>query len=240
MKGTPGREYAEPVRRPIRDSFENILVAIFLALLVRTYLITGYKVPTSSMAPTLLPGDFIFAFKPAGGFKIPLTSTKLGVRVPDRGDLVVFTFPEQPRTNYVKRVIGLPGDRIQMQQGRLIVNEQPFSYEKRDQAAVTDLPSYDQFEVWSEAGAGGRPRRILLKKGERSQEFGPLIVPPNEVFVLGDHRDASDDSRYWGTVPIERIEGRVFLIWLSLDWEKKWGGHRFPRVRSDRVFTPVH
>lgn len=225
--------------RPFRDSFENILVAIFLALLVRTYLITGYKVPTSSMAPTLLPGDFIFAFRPPAGFKIPLTSTKLGVQIPERGELMVFTFPDQPRTTYVKRVIGLPGDKVQMIEGRLVLNDKALEYRRLDQSAVTDLPSYDQYEVWEEKSDDQAPREIIQKREERGKDFGPLIVPPNEVFVLGDHRDASDDSRYWGTVPVQRLEGRVVLIWLSLDWEKKWGENRFPSLRTDRLFTRV-
>jgi signal peptidase I len=226
-------------RRPLRNSFENILIAIFLALIVRTYFVTGYKVPTSSMVPTLLPGDLIFAFRPAGGFKVPLIARKIAVRIPERGDLVVFTFPDQPRTNYVKRVIGLPGDQIQMQQGRLMVNGQALQYTKLNHELLADFPAADQFEVWEESAPEGA-RTIVRKKVGSQEDFGPLTVPENEVFVLGDHRDASDDSRYWGTVPIERIEGRVFLIWLSLDWEKKWADNRLPKLRADRLFKTVH
>ena len=218
--------------RPLRDSFENILIAIFLALLVRTYLVTGYKVPTSSMAPTLLPGDFIFAFKPPAGFKIPLTSTKIAVQVPERGDLMVFTFPDQPRTNYVKRVVGLPGDKVQMFEGRLSINDVPLEYRRLND------PVYEQYDVWEEKD-GERRREILRMRDRKGKDFGPLTVPPGEVFVLGDHRDTSDDSRYWGTVPLNRLEGRVVLIWLSLDWERRWAEDRFPHLRTERLFKPL-
>lgn len=226
-------------RGPFRDSFENILVAIFLALFVRTYIVTGYKVPTSTMAPTLLPGDFIFAFRPPAGFKIPLTSIKLGAKLPERGDLVVFTFPDQPRTTYVKRVVGLPGDQVQMESGRLILNGEKFTYQKLSSAEILDNPAFDQYEVWHEQ-SGQEFHRILRKQQSGGQNFGPLTIPPGEIFVLGDHREASDDSRYWGTVPLERIEGRVVFVWLSLDWAKPWGGSRLPSLRSERLFTRVH
>ena len=227
------------VKSQTRESVEIILIALLVALVVRTYLVTGYKVPTSSMAPVLLPGDFIFVYRPPGGAKIPLLSLKIGSQIPRRNELVVFTFAEQPHTNYVKRVIGLPGDNIQMRDGKLIINDHPLQYSLANQDSLTNLPNSDQFEVWEEKD-GTTQRKIVRKKGGRGEDFGPLVVPPEEVFMLGDHRDASDDSRYWGTVPIQRIEGRVFLIWLSLDWEKKWGENRFPSLRTERLFTSVH
>lgn len=225
-----------------RDYLENILIAIFLALAVRTFILTGYKVPTSSMAPTLLPGDFIFAYRLPYGVKIPLTSTKMAVNPPQRGDVVVFTYPDQPRVSYVKRVIGLPGDRIQIVNDQLIVNDQKAEYrtldEKKSQAILEDFASSEAFKVVEEKVADGS-RFLVFQKTPKKSNFGPLIVPPNEVFLLGDNRDTSDDSRYWGTVPIEKIEGRVQLIWLSLNWRQKIWDNRFPTVRWNRTGTSL-
>jgi signal peptidase I len=199
---------AKKIRKSMwRDYFESILVAVFLALFVRSYVVTGYKVPTSSMAPTLLPGDFVFAYRLPYGFTLPLTTKKIFVQPPSRNEIVVFTFPEQPRSNYVKRVVGLPGDRVQISNGSVLVNGE-------------------------KSGSG------VEKLGTKS--FGPIIVPPGEVFLLGDNLEVSDDSRYWGTVPLEKIEGKVVYIWLSLDWDNRWLSDRFPSLRAGRSFTSVH
>jgi signal peptidase I len=221
-----------------RDYFENILVAIFLALFVRTFILTGYRVPTASMAPTLLPGDFIFSYRLPYGIKVPLTSFKIAISSAKKGEVVVFTFPEQPRVNYVKRVIGLPGDRIEIKDGVLYVNGEQLEYKEKDGPSLENLPGSDSFQMYEEKSPEGI-RDIILKKQVSKKSFGPLVVPPNEVFLLGDNRDASDDSRYWGTVPLDRVEGKVLLIWLSLDWNKKLAG-RFPSIRNERIFTWVH
>src|SRR5690606_24931347 len=107
---------------------ENVLIAVLLALVVRFFIVTGYKVPTASMAPTLLPGDFIFAFKLPYGARLPFTSVKFGVTPPKRGEVVVFSYPDQPRVTYVKRVIGLAGDRIEIKQGKLWLNGEVAEY----------------------------------------------------------------------------------------------------------------
>lgn len=229
-----------------RDYFITLGAAILLALVVRSFLLTAYKVPTGSMQPTLKPGDFIFTYRPAYGFKIPGVTNVIAAKLPSRGDLVVFTYPKQPDTSYVKRVVAIPGDRVELKQGRLILNETPLNYEMlKDQA---ENPNEQMFDIFleketdlPESSPNSLPsfhqRRVIFEKKSTSQDFGPLVVPPNEVFLLGDNRDASDDSRYWGTVPISEISGRVLFIWLSLDWQNKWGGDRFPRVRWNRVFS---
>lgn len=221
-----------------RDYLENILVAIFLALFVRTFILTGYKVPTSSMAPTLKPGDYIFAYRLPYGVKIPLSSLKLVTSSPHRGEVVIFTYPDQPRVTYVKRVIGLPGDRIEIVKGELLVNNEKLSYRDILTDDIFDLPGYDQFLVRQET-VESQPHMIMVSKESEPQSFGPYIVPSGQVFLMGDNRDASADSRYWGSVPIDRIEGKVVLIWLSLNSQKKWGDGRFPTLRSDRIFEPV-
>lgn len=218
-----------------RDYLENILIAIFLALVVRTFILTGYKVPTSSMAPTLLPGDFIFAYRLPYGVKIPFSNTKLAMNLPERGDVVVFSYPEQPRVSYVKRVIGLPGDRIQITNGKLSLNGEFLVYESSDLPLPEAIdPGLFQM-VEEKAPEGGR--LLIGAKSQKAPSFGPLIVPPDHIFLLGDNRDSSDDSRYWGTVPMERVDGRVIWIWLSLNWQKKIWENRVPTIRWNRTWT---
>lgn len=186
------------------------------------------------MAPVLMPGDFIFSYRLPYGIKVPLTQKKFAVEAPARGDVVVFTFPDQPRVNYVKRVIGLPGDLVQIRDGRLEVNGTPLKYESGDRRVMTHIPNYDELEVWKEVAPEGE-RQVIVRRAAPGQNFGPILVPQGQVFLLGDNRDASDDSRYWGTVPLDRIEGRVFLVWLSLDWSRRWGNSQFPSLRRDRM-----
>ena len=220
-----------------KDYLIVLVSAVLLALIVRSSLLTAYKVPTGSMQPSLKPGDFIFVFRPAYGFKVPLSSTVWGAHLPERGDLVVFSYPNQPQVNYVKRIVGIPGDRVEVRKGRLILNDQALQYEKVDEKS--DNPNAQIFEVFTEK-TEQHQHQVILQKESSAQNFGPLVVPPGELFLLGDNRDASDDSRYWGTVPSSQIEGQVLFIWLSLDWQNKWGGNTYPRVRWERLFSSVH
>ncbi len=229
--------------RSWRDYLENILIAVILALLVRTFVLSGYRVPTSSMAPTLLPGDFIFAYRVPFGFKLPLSNIKLALNPPARGELVVFTYSEQPKISYVKRVVGLPGDRIEIDSGELSLNGQKLGYRPVSEAVsaslLHDFSGSEYFKMMEEKANEGS-RKLLFQKNQKLHKFGPLIVPPNEVFLLGDNRDSSDDSRYWGSVPIERVEGRVVLIWLSLNWQKRIWENRIPTIRWDRTGVSPH
>jgi signal peptidase I len=198
---------------------------------------TAYKVPTGSMQPNLKPGDFIFCSRIAYGISFPFLSDPSEKILPERGDVVVFHYAAQPGVTYVKRVIGLPGDRIQILKGRLILNDIPLDYEPLNKTS-DDNPNPDLFDIYAEK-TNQIEWRVILQKLIASQDFGPMIVPPGEIFLLGDNRDASDDSRYWGTVPAQQIVGKVGLIWLSLDSQRKWGGNRYPSVRWDRVFSWV-
>jgi len=220
-----------------RDYLTTLILAVLCALFVRNYLITAYKVPTGSMQPTLKPGDFIFSSRISYGWSVPFSQNKMNPSLPERGDLVVFNYPNQPSVNYVKRVVGLPGDRVQIIKGRLYLNEEPLQYQKV--ADIADNPNPELFDIYEES-TGELKWRVIFQRNPDEKDFGPLVVPPGEVFLLGDNRDASDDSRYWGTVPMSQVVGKVFLIWLSLDWQKKWGGDRYPSVRWDRVFSSVH
>jgi signal peptidase I len=218
-----------------RDYFITLFLAVVCALLAREFLLTAYKVPTGSMQPTLKPGDFIFASRVAYAPWAQSESTTEPNGQPVRGDLVVYTYPHSPETTYVKRVIGLPGDRLQIVKGRISLNEQELEYNKSDDQKK-DNPNEDLFQVYDEAYLS-KKWRVIFQKAPENKDFGPIVVPPGEVFVLGDNRDASDDSRYWGTVPLSRISGKVILIWLSLDNQAKSGGPSYPSVRWERVFS---
>lgn len=220
-----------------KDYLIVLVAAVLLALIVRSLLLTAYKVPTGSMQPALKPGDFIFVLRPAYGFKVPFSNIQWGARIPLRGDLVVFSYPNQPQINYVKRIIGVPGDRVELRKGRLFLNEQSVAYDKLENSK--DNPNPQLFDVYLEK-TDESPHSVIFQKEGSAQDFGPLVVPPGEIFLLGDNRDASDDSRYWGTVPISQVEGQVLFIWLSLDWQNKWGGNVYPRLRWKRLFSGVH
>lgn len=224
-----------------KDYFITLLAAVLLALLVRSFLLTAYKVPTGSMQPALKPGDFIFAFRPAYGFKVPFGENIWGFRLPERGDLVVFSYSQQPNTSYVKRVVALPGDRVEIKSGRLQLNGKALEYELQKGSA--DNPNPELFDIYTEKDRSGtklETRAVIFEKGGLPKNFGPLVVPPGEIFLLGDNRDASDDSRYWGTVPMSQVAGKVLLIWLSLDSQNKWNDGRYPRMRWSRIFSTIH
>lgn len=218
----------------------SLLVAAILAVIVRSCVVTAYKVPTGSMQPTLKPGDFIFATRFDYGMHIPWSEKILFASLPARGDVVVFSYPSQPQVNYVKRVVGLPGDIVELRAGELIVNGEKFVYQDVSEVRGADNPNPAIFKILQESSKTDRSISIIREKSKTSPSFGPLAVPPNEIFLLGDNRDASDDSRYWGTVPTVQIFGKVRSIWLSLDSQARWAGDRLSSVRWSRVFTSVN
>ncbi|RYZ91726.1 MAG: signal peptidase I [Proteobacteria bacterium] len=222
-----------------KDYLVTVLISILLALIVRSFVVTAYKVPTGSMQPTLKAGDFIFSYRLAYGLKVPWNDSVVAGQLPERGDVVVFSYASQPGTSYVKRVVGLPGDKVQIEGGKLTINDTPLEYELESPAQLNDNPNPESFDIFLEKDLGSY-RRVIFQKIRETQNFGPLVVPPGEVFLLGDNRDASDDSRYWGTVPISRVDGKVLFVWLSLDWQKRWAGDRYPTMRWERIFSEVH
>lgn len=157
--------------RPWRDYLETILIAILLALIVRTFICSGYKVPTGSMAPTLLPGDFIFAYRLPFGLPVPLTDFKIGMTAPGRGNVVVFTYPDQPRVRYVKRVIGLPGDQIRIQGGEIYINENKLIYQQipnsPNSASSKEAQNQDSYFKTVREIDGASEREILVQKMEK-------------------------------------------------------------------------
>lgn len=216
-----------------------VLLAALCALIVRHFFLAPFQVPSGSMQPALKPGDFIFVSQVAYGFQIP-GSGKWATLKPRRGDIVTFYYNSKKETPYVKRVIGVAGDSIEIKNNRLVINGNSATYTLLDNKA--DNPNSDLFDLYEEK-VGNLTWRVIFQKNkiEKSNpNFRSLVVPPGEVFLLGDNRDVSDDSRYWGTVPSDQIFGRASLIWLSLDRQQPWAGNRFPSMRWERILARVY
>jgi signal peptidase I len=192
-----------------RDWAEALIVAFVIAMIIRAFVLQAYRIPSSSMEDTLLKGDHILATKYNYGLTMPFTTYKFwgGDRVPKRGDIIIFTFPGNHAMDFVKRVIGVPGDTIEVREKNVYINGQPYqkSFEKH-----TD------------------PFILTQGQGMVRDNFGPVKVDPGNCFVMGDNRDQSYDSRFWGFVPIQNIKGRAFIIYFSWDGSRHW--IRFARI----------
>jgi signal peptidase I len=206
-------------REPLLVEYARSLFPVFLiVLLLRSFLAEPFRIPSNSMMPTLLTGDFILVNKFAYGLRLPVLDRKfIDLGAPQRGDVVVFRFPPDPKVDYIKRVVGLPGDRIAYYHKTLTINGKPVP----QQPAGTYL-GYGAGAVMTGAqifneGLYGTAHAILVRPGQVSGE-GEFIVPEGRYFVMGDNRDNSNDSRYWGTVADRNLVGRAVMIWMNWDW----------------------
>ncbi len=199
---------------------------IFLAvLLLRSFLVEPFRIPSNSMMPTLLTGDFILVNKYTYGIRLPVLNRKIfSIGRPQRGDVIVFRYPKDPTTPFIKRVVGEPGDHVSYYNKVLYVNGVASAQEV--------LGAYQGTGSGSEmTGASlryeqlGDVRHSMLVQGEMPSMEGEMVVPEGHYFVLGDNRDNSRDSRYWGTVPDENLIGKAFAIWMHWDWGfgPSWG-----------------
>jgi signal peptidase I len=209
----------------VREYFESIVIAVILALFVRTWAVQAFKIPTGSMENNLLVGDHLlvnkFAFAPTlSRFEKAI----LPVRDVRRGDVVVFKFPNEPERDFIKRVIGLPGETLELRNKRVYVNGEPL-----DEPYVYFLdPMAGEGEVTS------------LDVRER---YGPVKVPQEQYFVMGDNRDNSQDSRYWGFLPASYVKGRALMIYWSYDGARDDGSFLtglFTRTRWERIGNQIH
>jgi len=182
-----------------REYFESIVVAVILALFVRTFVVQAFKIPTGSMEPNLLVGDHLLVNK----FIFSPTATSpermvLPIRDIRRGDIVVFKFPEDPERDFIKRVIGLPGDTVELRQRELFINgqkvEEPYAHYL---FPVSEGQESAHFDV--------------------RERYGPVTVPDRHYFMMGDNRDNSQDSRYWGFLPAHYVKGRALMIYWSFE-----------------------
>jgi signal peptidase I len=227
----------------IREYSESIAVAVAIALILRAFVIEAFQIPSGSMIPTLEIGDHIFVSKFAYGIGIPLTEKKiLPWHQPQRGDVIVFKYPLDPSVDYIKRVVGLPGDRVEVRHNEIFINGKPMPRELLD----AHFPSHESVnrmaELWQER-LDGHPHKALHVP-DRITEFGPITVPPRNVFVMGDNRDNSNDSRVWGPVRYELIKGRALIVWWSRDperggWSPSGIADWFASIRFRRFFHLV-
>ena len=223
----------EKVKEPVPPSkiveYARSFFPIFLIVLVlRSFLVEPFRIPSGSMMPTLLIGDFILVNKFVYGIRLPVIDKKIiELGEPQRGDIVVFRFPEDPSIPFIKRVVGLPGDRVGYHNKQLYVNGKPvprqpagFYTGSGSGAGHTGVP------VFREA-MGDVEFEILIRQGQPSPGW-EWVVPASSYFVMGDNRDNSRDSRFWGYVPDENLIGKAFFIWMSWDWAG--GGMNWDRI----------
>ncbi len=189
-------------KEDIRSVLKSLVLFVLLALFLRASAFAAYKIPSSSMEDTLKIGDHIFANKLSYGFRLPFMEyTVLDYDFPERGEVIIFTLSENPSIDIIKRVIGLPGDQIELKGRTLFINGEPYEKDR-------------EYTIWKEGGV---------------KDFGPVVVPEDHVFLLGDNRDHSRDSRFWDDPFLDRkrIVGRAFVIWWN--WSKP----------SERMFTMI-
>lgn len=200
----------------LKEYVEPIVIAILIALLIRTFIVQAFKIPSSSMEPTLQVGDYILVSKFIYGIKIPFTNLKLfEFKKPKRGDVVVFIYPKDRSKDFIKRVIGTEGEKVEIIRNKIYINDK-----------LIDDP-WGHFEEKSD----------WTKYFQSKERYGPEVVPPNCLFVLGDNRDNSQDSRFWGYVNINEVKGKAFLIYFSWDWYAQSLLHK---VRWARLGKLIH
>jgi signal peptidase I len=212
--------------RPHLVEYARSFFPIFLAvLLLRSFLVEPFRIPSGSMMPTLLVGDFILVNKFTYGIRLPVIDTKvIELGQPQRGDVVVFRYPEDPSVPFIKRVVGVPGDRVGYYDKVLHLNGSPVPQDPDGTYRGSGSGSGMTGASVRTESLPGRSHQILVQPGAPSVE-GEMVVPDGHYFVLGDNRDNSRDSRYWGTVPDRNLVGKAFFIWLNWDWsggEVQW------------------
>lgn len=196
----------------------SFLPVLLFVLVIRSFIFEPFRIPSGSMKPTLLVGDFIFVKKYSYGLRLPVTETKIiETGEPERGDVVVFRLPSDPNINYIKRVIGLPGDEVRFERQRLTIN-----------GVMMDLDvngeTFDGAPVYVE-DLDGRVHKTLIHNPGRSKQDGIYRIPEGQYFVMGDNRDQSKDSRFIGTIPEKYLVGEAVRVWMHFrPWNMPdWG-----------------
>ncbi len=207
VEETAGAEVRGQRKSAAREWGEALVVAVVLALVIRTFIVQAFKIPSGSMVPSLLVGDHILVNKFIYGVRMPvLDSWILGPWAPQRGDIIVFKYPHDESRDFIKRVIGLPGDVVEVRGNKVYINNKPLK---------------ESYTIYDPSAPSSNPHSV----GEFS---GPITVPQDKLFVLGDNRDHSQDSRFWGFLDIHKVEGEAFIIYWS--WNSKEGKPRWNRM----------
>jgi signal peptidase I len=231
---------AEFRKSTIREYFESIVIAVILALFIRTFVVQAFKIPTGSMEENLLIGDHLlvnkFVFGPT---ESAIERALLPVGPIKRRDVIVFKYPEEPDRDFIKRVIGLPGETVEVREKKVYIDgtplDEPYAHYLQPAATPSEFHEVTSFDV--------------------RERYGPVTVPPNQFFVMGDNRDNSQDSRYWGFLPRENIKGKALVIYWSYeagreDYQDEGTGaaikgmasvfvHFFTRTRWDRMLHQI-
>ena len=191
----------------LRENIEAIIVAVLIALFIRTFVVQAFKIPSGSMKQTLLIGDHILVNKFIYGVKIPFSDiTVIPIKNPKRGDIIVFKFPEDPKKDFIKRVVGVSGDVVEIRNKQVYINNMLLNH---DHGIHTDS-------------------HIIPGAFQPRDNFGPVTVPPTSLFVMGDNRDHSYDSRFWGFVDLKAVKGKAFIVYWS--WDNGSFGVRWNRL----------
>ena len=207
----------KPEKSQVREYTEAILWAVVLTLFLRSFVIQAFRIPSESMCDTLLVGDFLFVNKFEYGPKIPFTHIRLpGLRHPQHGDVIVFQYPPDPSKDFIKRCIGTGGSTVEIRHKEVWLDgkRQVEPYAKHIYGPQEEPEGYS-------------PR----------DNYKPPTVPPGELFMMGDNRDNSYDSRFWGTVKMDLVKGRAMFIYFSTAGDQWWNG--FLKIRFDRMFRPI-
>lgn len=230
------QEDLPPQKKPLQvyiKEFRTIALIIFIILVFRSSFFEPFKIPSGSMIPTLLVGDFILVNKTSYGLKVPFSDWFTdpvyitGPYLPERGDIIVFKYPKDVSLNYIKRLIGVPGDRIQIIENSVYVNGEVSPMTRLDETKAAELKKYlfnqnsqlpDAAIELYETKSGEKTHLIQHLAIQRNYLFPPeWIVPEGHYFVMGDNRDNSQDSRFWDFVPFSYIKGKAFLVWLNMN-----------------------
>ena len=209
-----------PKKSVLRENLEAVCIAVVLALIIRTFIVQAFKIPSGSMLPTLQIGDHILVSKFIYGVKMPFTgATLIPVARPKTDDIIVFQFPKDPKLDYIKRVIGVPGELVEIRDKKISINGKPFA----DRHGVYKDPLIHPAAV--------DPR----------DNYGPVTVPADKLFVMGDNRDNSFDGRFWGFVDYRAVRGKAWIIYWSWDVQQPlFSLERFRSIRWNRLGDVVH